>query len=86
MKHAEEQSAFKRRHLLGGRGNATSGTSTTDLVGAQQDPAEVPGLLGGLGPGQPRLGCVLPLHVRVEVQLVEGLEGGAELVLVRVGV
>ena len=46
----------------------------TDLVRAQQSPAEGPGLWGGLGPRQPALGGVLLLHVGVVVQLLEGLE------------
>lgn len=46
----------------------------TDLVRAEQGPAEVPGLRRALGLGQPLLGHILTLHVRIEVKLVESLE------------
>lgn len=49
-------------------------TTTTHLFRAEQSPAELPRLCRGLGLGQPLLGHVLTLHVRIKVQLVEGLE------------
>ena len=49
-------------------------THNTCLVRGQQGPAELPGLCRGLSLGQPLLGHILTLHVRVEVQLVESLE------------
>lgn len=48
---------------------------TTDLVRAEQGPAEVPSLCRGLGLGQPLLGYILMLHVWIKVQLVESLDG-----------
>lgn len=47
--------------------------STTDLVRAEQGPAELPRLRRRLSLGQPLLGHVLMLHVRVKVQLVQSL-------------
>lgn len=41
---------------------------------AKQGPAELPRLFRGLGLVEPRLGCILVLHVWVKVQLVESLE------------
>lgn len=46
----------------------------TDLVLAEQGPAEVPGLCGSLGLGQPFLGHILMLHGRIKVKLVESLK------------
>lgn len=47
--------------------------ATTDLVRAEQRPAELPGPCRRLGPVQPLLGQGLVFHVWVKVQLVESL-------------
>lgn len=49
-------------------------TSEADLVGAEKNPAELPGLCRCLGLGQPLLGHILMLHVWIKIQLVERLE------------
>lgn len=76
----ENQYSEARRQHAKGRpaGSLTDGVSgrtrKVDLVRAEQDPAELPRLCRGLGLGQPLLGHILSLHVRVKVQLVESLK------------
>lgn len=58
------------------RPRARGGPATTDLVRAEQRPAEAPRLRRRLGLVQPLLGHRLVFHVGVKVQLVQSLTEG----------
>lgn len=78
VKYKQERNDYYTTESVESTGEFVGWGCGADLVWAEQRPAELPGLTGGLGLSQPLLGHILMLHVRVIVQLLEGLEEGGE--------